>query len=145
VGPHWESFRSTADKLKAGRVGLSWSWAAFLFGPLWLAYRQRFAWAVLLLLFYDVAGIAFSGDGGDIASLIAAITPGIFGRALYLRQGLAKVDQIAANVPDERERLRQIDFAGGTNSNAVIVFILLAIAASAAMLWYGMALLQSIR
>lgn len=38
-------------RLRGGRV-LSWNWAAFLLGPIWLAYRKMTLWALVSLFLF---------------------------------------------------------------------------------------------
>jgi hypothetical protein len=56
VGPNWELYRPVAESLQNGKPALSWSWSAFLFTELWLAYRRRFSWTALFIGFTIVAG-----------------------------------------------------------------------------------------
>ena len=92
-----------------------------LFTEFWLAYRRRFAWTALFLCFTTVAGIAFGAKGGDDVILAARILMAVFGKSLYLREALRRIDRVIATVPDAAARMKGVDFAGGVDSNAVIV------------------------
>ena len=136
VGPNWERFERTAMALKAARLGLSWSWAAFLFPFLWVVYRRRVLWFLLLvaaIFLFDLVPIDV--DGGTVELLLMLVL-GIFGKSLYLRGGLRRIDRIIASVPDEAGRMKQVDLIGGVNSNAVLVVLLLTMVGSVFLLWY---------
>jgi hypothetical protein len=134
VGPNWERYSATAEALKDGKLGLSWSWPALFFTEFWLAYRRRFAWTAIFLGFTVAAGFAF-GEAGDDVILVARIVMAVFGKPLYLRDGLRRIDRIIGNVPDGPERMKRVDYAGGVDGNAVIVLILLMLIGLAVMLW----------
>jgi hypothetical protein len=136
VGPNWELYRPVAESLQNGKPALSWSWSAFLFTELWLAYRRRFSWTALFIGFTMVAGTAFGSNGGEYAICASRILIAVFGKSLYLREALRRIDKIIATVPDASARMKRVDRAGGVDENAVIVVILLMLASSAALFWY---------
>jgi len=133
VGPNWDGFRPVAERLRDGGIGIGWSWSAFFFQALWLVYRRRFAWAVIIMLLPGAVDYLMPVVSGFL-SLPAVIAIGVFGKSVYLRHALRRVDQIVAATTDERERLRQIDLAGGVDGNAVVVFLGLTLVASVAIL-----------
>jgi hypothetical protein len=60
----------------------------------------------------------------------------VFGKSLYLREALRRIDKIIASVPDASARMKRVDLAGGVDGNAVVVVILLMVVGSAALFWY---------
>lgn len=141
VGPNWDGFRPVAERLRKGGIGFGWSWSALLFQGLWLVYRRRVAWGVIILLLPGALDYLMP-DANDYLSLPGVIAIGVFGKGVYLRHALWRIDQIVAATSDERERLRQIDRAGGVDGNAVLVVVLLSVGLSVALLFYIQQLLR---
>lgn len=66
---------------KRGKVWFSWSWAAFFFGAIWLAYRRLYSWTILLLM--------LAGLGGAVEYFMAELTPVSRGLGIVIAVALA--------------------------------------------------------
>ena len=66
---------------KRGKIWFSWSWAAFFFGAIWLAYRRLYSWTILLLM--------LAGLGGAVEYFMADLTPVSRGLGIVIAMVLA--------------------------------------------------------
>ena len=73
-----------AQHHKPGRIFPRWNWAAFVFGPTWLAYRRCYLYTVLFFAVYLFALWHYK-EILPIYSLIIRLMFGFFGTSLYLR------------------------------------------------------------
>lgn len=83
-------YRDAETKGVPGTFFPHWNWAAFLFGPVWLAYRRCYLYALLLFIgvhFFDILLLksGLSRVQSILAFLPIRIAMGYFGTSLYLR------------------------------------------------------------
>src|SRR4051794_34149708 len=55
--------------------------------------------------------LAYLLDVSDALNYVGIMGAGVFGKTIYLRSALKRIDLIVAETTDERERLRRIDLA----------------------------------
>lgn len=90
---------------------VSWNWAAFFLGSLWLLYRKMYVWGALMI----VVSIVASLNGVPFAWLLLAILTGMFGNKLYLEETRKKIIEIKNTTSDLNGQYEMIRFKGGTN------------------------------
>jgi hypothetical protein len=126
VGSRYAAYQKRWEA--ARHKGFSWNWAAFFFGPGWLAYRKMHAGCAVFLVF-----VAFETALEQIASVPASITAAIYllvamgfgasGDRLYKRHVDARVNKITCDGHNpaaiDAELMRQ----GGTNMCSALYFV----------------------
>lgn len=83
-------YKDAETKHTPGVLFSHWNWAAFLFGPLWLAYRRCYLYALigfLVVHFFDILMIksGLSRFYTILAFLPLRILIGYYGTSLYFR------------------------------------------------------------
>lgn len=119
-------FRKWEVAAQRGRTW-SWNWAAFLIGPVWLAYRKMYActWMVLGVIAVESV-VAYAIDLPDSVDSSVGVAIGVVlgmnGNHLYKRHVEKKVEEITA-----ANRVDQVDDAlrrrGGTSIPAIFGYI----------------------
>lgn len=85
-------YANAETKENPGDIFFHWNWAAFFFGPLWLAYRKSYFYAFLALLIEVTYGSYVIQLGGGVfeykmtAFLPYRIILGFIGTSLYFRK-----------------------------------------------------------
>ena len=106
--------------LRTGRV-ISWNWAAFFFGPLWMAYRKMKAPALINI--FLLSSLFWFGMLWSLPLLM--VLQGVLGNWAYYRYVRFWSRECATRPPEQMERA--FCRRGGTSPlNAVMVALLLA-------------------
>lgn len=105
IGPHSEVFLATYERVReaecapaGGRritrilsVVISFTTAAFFLGPFWFFYRKMWMWGASLLAAMVVVSLV---PVMSRTSLVMGLVAAFFGRYLYLRHAIAKIEQL---------------------------------------------------
>ena len=120
------SYYDEAWRVMAWR-GQRWHWngAAFLFGPLWLAWRRMYLPALAHLVFLSlIEPLAWQGTPPPVLALLvvgAMILQGGFGNALYLRHFASVNRRIECSRLHPAEHEAELAAQGGTNPFLLVV------------------------
>ncbi|HAG43216.1 MAG TPA: hypothetical protein DCL31_07435 [Clostridium sp.] len=90
---------------------VSWNWASFFLGSLWLLYRKMYVWGTLMI----AVSMAISWMGIPFGWLLLAILAGMFGNKLYLEETRKKIIEIKTITSDLNSQYQMIKSKGGTN------------------------------
>jgi len=122
---------------------VSWNWASFFLGSLWLLYRKMYIWGTLMI----AVSMAISWMGMPFGWLLLAILVGMFGNKLYLEETQKKIIEIKTTTSDLNGQYQMIKSKGGTNLalpitiaviGSVITIFLIILGAAIAMEFYYM-------
>ena len=114
----------------------SWNWCAFLFGPMWFAYRKLYGWAVIVFVVQNVVSALFGllsfSASGLLARIAGLVIAAIFAqRANYELK--KRVDRLILEMPsDDNERRLFIKKKGGTSAIALLIAIVIVLSFAAA-------------
>ena len=122
IGPSWADYVGVFDEMKGSGLPAAWSWTIFFIPSVWLVYRKRYVWAVVLFLAWTV-GTRMLGGPWAAGVFIAHLFFATFGKALYVRSALGAVDKILATMPDPHKRVARLNEVGGVSEKAVIVLL----------------------
>lgn len=127
VGKEYPYYQAKWAALAARRSGNSWNWAAFLFGPFWLAYRKMyvFAWAFAAVVALDgLCQILFQYNDRFTGPLYWGINAAFAwqGNALYKRHVDQRVGTILAS-QSPAGATEELARQGGTSAGSVLVFV----------------------
>ena len=106
---------------------LTWNWAAFFLGFLWLGYRKMYKPIFYLLILYFLVEIIeivtifhpIATMVTTYLALVVAVFLGMFGNALYYRHTKKKIEEIDRLYPGTRMQIN----LGGTSSKGVFAAI----------------------
>lgn len=104
------------DNTIGGKLTWKWSWWAFFGGFLYLLYRK--AYVPSLVLFIVSIVIGFIPFGG----LLLAILAGGFAPFFVYKNYLSIKENIERVVPDEDDRIKAMEIAGGYNQWVIWVY-----------------------
>ncbi|WP_291578882.1 zinc-ribbon domain-containing protein [Clostridium sp. UBA6640] len=96
---------------------VSWNWASFFLGSLWLLYRKMYVWGALMI----AVSMVISWMGMPFGWLLLGILVGMFGNKLYLEETRKKIIEIKATTSDLNGQHQMIKSKGGTNLALPIV------------------------
>lgn len=96
---------------------VSWNWASFFLGSLWLLYRKMYVWGALMI----AVSMVISWMGIPFGWLLLAILVGMFGNKLYLEETRKKIIEIKTITSDLNGQYQMIKSKGGTNLALPIV------------------------
>jgi hypothetical protein len=125
VGLKYPYYEVKWAALEARASSYSWNWAAFFWGPLWMAYRKMYAyaWAYFALVCFAQVVLHLLA-GPSPVSLVGSFLVGFHGNAWYKQhvdKRLAEIQRISSPQTADLELIRQ----GGTSVGAVVGFVLL--------------------
>lgn len=143
VGPKADYYDRKWRELEIKKSAVSWNWAAFFLGPLWLAYRRMYLLASLLIVLMfcsNLALILLSADIDIVLGLILGIVQmillGMFGNALYRKHVTGEVALIESLHQDDMARAVALARKGGRSLPAAFGFAVLCVVA-ACRAWRG--------
>jgi hypothetical protein len=130
VGPAWEDYEKTYQRLLAGGSGLGWSWSLFFFPWMWLTFRKLYLAGIAVW----VLDILPRPVGWWIAviSLLAHVAVATYGKAFFLKRSMIEVDTVRAAAPSDQvafDRLKDAGIARGAGLFGVVIPLLLIAAA----------------
>lgn len=96
---------------------VSWNWASFFLGSLWLLYRKMYVWGVLMM----VVSMAATLSGVPFSWLILGILTGMFGNKLYLEETRKRIIEIKSITGDLNRQYEMMRSKGGTNLTLPII------------------------
>jgi hypothetical protein len=124
VGKNYEYYQVKWAALEIAKNRKSWNWAAFFFGPFWLAYRKIYVYAwgyVGLLAAAGVCQLAFHFDDNATTPgfLVVGLVIAIQGNYLYKVHVEKSVARIVAR-SDPQDAAVELAKRGGTSVGAAI-------------------------
>ena len=130
VGTKYDSYYRGKWSRMDNRSTSAWNWAAFFFGPFWLAYRKMYSYVWTYLGCFaaaDIVILALRLDKyiGSGVSMGLAVQIGRLGNCWY-KDHVTK--RIAAIGREDAQRLAKV---GGTSIRAALGFVLLSLVVSA--------------
>ncbi len=133
VGPAWELYEKTYQRLIEGRSGLGWDWSLFFVPWMWLTYRKLYL-AGIAVWALDVLPRPV-GWWISAFTLLAHIAVAVYGPAYFLKRAMIEVDRVRAAAPSDPvafDRLKDGGVARGAGFFGVILplFVIAMIIAS---------------
>jgi len=115
--PYYQAqWKKMADKQK---TPMSWNWAAFFLGVVWLVYRKMYNYALIFAgfmvldmvveLFFQLPQAVSS-----VVNLMIALAFGFYGNALYKLHMTNKASEIVATYPPDQVNA-ELSAEGGVN------------------------------
>lgn len=125
VGEHYPAYCARWES--AGRKGISWNWAAFCFGPGWMAYRKMhgFCAVFLVLVAAEAAFEQIANVPAGFTALIYLLVSagfGISGDRLYKHHVDIKVGEITHKQDRPASIQAKLQCQGGTNLCSALYF-----------------------
>ena len=131
VGKNADYYIEKFKKFEESGGALSWNWAAFFFGILWVFYRKMYLYGALIFLGIILLGVFVAVSSNQILSigiqLWLWIGFGAFGNYLYYIFVKKTVSDIQSQAKNEKELIESLAKKGGTSFLAPILFIILMI------------------
>ncbi|MGR6033932.1 MAG: DUF2628 domain-containing protein [Candidatus Nitrosoglobus sp.] len=134
VGKNFEYFRKKWEIAERKESKFAWNWAAFLIGPIWLAYRKMYLYLGILIAFIIIESLidyAFNLPNSTSNAIDAAIgfVFGNQGNYLYKLHVDRKVKQIISksgfqNTTAELKRLGGTSIGAALGSVVIIIVII---------------------
>ena len=109
---------------------ISWNWAAFFLGVVWMFYRKMYLYAFLIFLALIFLGllIAVLSPGNKLLAFGLQVWVwfgfGAFGNYLYYTFVKNKVSQIERSYPDEETQKVILAKSGGTSLSSAVLFVI---------------------
>jgi hypothetical protein len=125
IGTNRDYYLSKWNRHKGKEWFVSWNWAGFFFGCLWLLYRKMY-----VLFFAIYFSIVFFSYFLPISGIGMAMLTGMYGNAFYRRHTTRKIREIRSSVDPEHQE-RMIKEEGGTSVLAVFGGIVLIVVITA--------------
>jgi hypothetical protein len=116
AGENAYQFIPTRNKILEGKL-LSWSWSAFILGPIWAGYRKYWRGAI--------ASCAMTFTMGWVGAVIACILLGIFGKTQYVLTASREISKIHAVEQDPVRFRNLLSKKGGTSIPLAIIFFII--------------------
>jgi len=114
-----------------------WNWPAFLFPPIWMAYRKLYVESAIYFGIIFLLSIieSFVGYMSSSAYLLITIFAGVYGNKIYYRKAKKTIEEIMALHEDKERRLFLIGKKGGTSGWGILGGIMLVLALSVLMVF----------
>lgn len=123
VGDNYEYYRAKWQKSADNNNNpMSWNWAAFFLGVVWLVYRKMYNYALIFvgLIALDMLIETFyplPDFMGNVVNIVIALAFGFYGNALYQMHVNQKTGEIVSmSPPDQVEP--ELKAQGGVNNPA---------------------------
>ncbi len=126
-------------KMAAKDSKVSWNWAAFLAGALWMGYRKMYLYAFIYMLLMLTTYIPILGF---ILALVYWIGLGVLANYLYGKFTYDKLVQLKAESSSEEEFKNKVAAAGGVSVAGVFLVILMGIGITAVFMAILMSLMS---
>jgi hypothetical protein len=123
VGENYEYYRAKWQKSADNNNNpMSWNWAAFFLGVVWLVYRKMYNYALIFAGFIVLDMIIESffplpAAIGNMVNLMIALAFGFYGNFLYKLHMANKVNDIVATYPPDQVEA-ELRAQGGVNAPA---------------------------
>ncbi|MEZ0323717.1 MAG: DUF2628 domain-containing protein [Hydrogenothermaceae bacterium] len=142
VGKNADYYIQRWEEMSLSNSKISWNWAAFLFGLLWLGYRKMYPHAFGLMIFSLILQYVQKIMNTDqvivaLTNLSVSIILGMFGNYLYYDYVKSNIKKIQARFEDENMRNLEIVRTGGQSLATAIALGLMYIIASS-VIEYGL-------
>ncbi|MDO5653070.1 MAG: GYF domain-containing protein [Brachymonas sp.] len=141
VGQNYGFYASKWAEAERNNAAISWNWAAFFLGPLWMAYRKMYVYCAVFVAITFVttsAGLLMRVPIATLESWYRFAGPavsmlfGLFSNHLYKAHALRKINNTTA--PDGAEQLAsQIVRQGGASLLSVLAVVTATLVASLVM------------
>ncbi|MDQ7056660.1 MAG: DUF2628 domain-containing protein [Persephonella sp.] len=129
IGKNADYYIEKFKKFEESGGALSWNWAAFFLGLLWVFYRKMYLYGAIILLGIFLIGALTAVGSNPLLSigiqLWLWIGFGAFGNYLYYTFVKKKVSYIQSQSKNEKEMIENLAKEGGTNFLAPVVFVIL--------------------
>ncbi|WP_239616391.1 DUF2628 domain-containing protein [Cohnella mopanensis] len=114
-----------------------WNWPAFLFPPIWMAYRKLYVESAIYFGIIVLLSIieSFVGYMSSSIYLLISIFAGVYGNKIYYRKAKKTIEEIMALHEDKERRLLLIGKKGGTSGWGIFCGIMLVLASSVLMVF----------
>jgi len=123
VGKNRDYYLRTWTHLAQPSKIIKWNWAAFLLGPIWLAYRKELWPALAITLVYLLAEYFEQAE----LDLVLSLAFGLFGNYYYLNQAAKKIMRTKAQNVESEVQQEAIAKLGGTSAIGVLIMIVVLI------------------
>lgn len=101
--------------MEGSHSALSWNWAAFFFGTIWLMYRKMWLFGVLYVIIAAIPVLNW-------LLIPAALMMGVFGNEIYRRHALRKYGESTTLYPaSAAERIHYLGECGGVSVLAAVL------------------------
>ncbi len=131
IGKNADYYIEKFKKFEESGGALSWNWAAFFLGLLWVFYRKMYLYGAVIFLGIILIGVFVAAGSNQILSigiqLWLWIGFGAFGNYLYYIFVKKTVSDIQSQAKNEKELIANLTKKGGTNLLAPILFVVLTI------------------
>lgn len=142
IGPKADHYLPIFDGMNE-KDHASWNWCAFLFGPIWFAYRKLYSWAAITFFAQIAVGFIFGFINFSASSVLARLC-GLILAAIFAQRAnyelKKRIDRLILEMPaDEKGRRSYSKTKGGTSVLGLIgaIVIILAVYAIFMMLIVG--------
>jgi len=130
IGERADYYIERFKKFEETGGAVSWNWAAFFLGVVWMFYRKMYIYAVLIFtaLIFLGALIAVFSPGNNLLAFGLQLWVwfgfGAFGNYLYYIFVKNRVSQIERSYPDENEQRTALAKSGGTSLPSAVLFVI---------------------
>lgn len=112
---------------------MSWNWAAFSLGPIWLVYRKMYRQTLFFvagfaLLCWVASFVGLAGFVSESLSYSSSIAFGIFGNLLYKTHAERTIQRIESDAAPRSEIAARLRRKGGTSWLAALLLTAVSIA-----------------
>ena len=114
-------------KMAAKDSKVSWNWAAFLVGALWMGYRKMYLYAFIYMLLMLTTYIPILGF---ILALVYWIGIGVLANYIYGKFTYEKLKKLKEESSSEEEFKNKVAAAGGVSVAGVFLVILMGLVIS---------------
>jgi len=120
-----------------GYAPLSWNWPAFFLGMFWLLYRKQYQWALIFLLFPNLAMaisylpnlLGIEGIGNPIFLVLVFGFMGVFiplfANGIYYKWAKSKIEKAPSDVSGEAALKEFLSNRGGVNRHLPFMVVLI--------------------
>ena len=118
VGKKADYYITKWTRLRQRQIPMSWNWAAFSLGPIWMAYRKMLALGYVVVVLQILTAHLASGFGYFLFAVPTMLAFGLFANYYYL---------IIADkrITEAETRLESVASVGGTSIKKVgLLFIM---------------------
>ncbi len=131
VGKNADYYIPRFKKFEETQSVVSWNWAAFFFGLLWMLYRKMYLYSVIFTIALFLFGLLLSVFNlyNNLVMLGVQIWLwvgfGVFGNYVYYTHVEKKVKDIENRFPDPQVQAAILEKEGGVSWIAPIIFFLI--------------------
>ncbi len=130
VGERADYYIERFKKFEETGGAVSWNWAAFILGVVWMFYRKMHLYGIVIFTALIALGffIAVLSPGNKLLAFGLQLWVwfgfGAFGNYLYYTFVKNKVSQIENSFPDEKTQKIILAKSGGTSISSAVLFVM---------------------